>query len=634
MKEEKSKVDELNESLYSRTSYTPPSDKHHSLGKGSEAEVEGKWDSPALDDMIQERRKEDRHQSPLKKFFLFSIIFVAGASLLAGYVYFGGANFVSTKNVDIQVTGPVSIPAGEPLILTVTVVNKNNAELETANLSIQYPEGTRDPADTSKALTREMVVLGSVKAGGENSQTFRSAIYGERGEIKTIRLTVQYKVEGSNATFYKDKVYEISIGDTPVAIGIAQPAGVTSGDIFSSTITIAANSTEVIRNVIIKAEYPYGFSAIDSIPEPTSGDNVWNIGDLSPGDKKKITIRGSIVGEDNEERTFRFYAGVADPENPTQLKVPLVSASQTLAIARPTVGLSLILNGQSDLEYVAPAGQSVQATLRFKNNSLEKLLNARVTVKFSGNALDKFSINPQDGGFYNSGASEITWDSNDTPALEEILPGESGQVTFRVASLATLPPGTRNPSIDLTGHISATSLGAPDVVSNVTRTVKIASEVSLSGRSLYSRGAFTNTGPIPPKVDAPTTYTVVLNLGNTQNDINESKVTMRLGANVKWAQAAQGENVTYDTNTNTVTWNVGTLASGAGSSLPGREASFQVTLTPSIGQIGSAPSLVTGITFAGTDSFTSEKTSVAISSINTRISADPTYTQGDEVVVK
>ncbi len=170
---------------------------------------------------------------------------------------------------------------------------------------------------------------------------------------------------------------------------------------------------------------------------------------------------------------------------------------------------------------------------------------------------------------------------------------------------------------------------------SASQTVKISSAVNLAGKALYSRGPFKNTGPLPPKAEATTTYTIIFDLGNTQNDVGHALLTARLGPNVSFLSGGtSGDVVSYDASSNTVMWNVDTLASGAGFSKPLREAVFQVALKPSIGQIGAVPTLVSGISFSGTDTFANLPVTATIPIITTRLSSDAAFVQGDDTVVK
>jgi hypothetical protein len=101
-----------------------------------------------------------------------------------------------------------------------------------------------------------------------------------------------------------------------------------------------------------------------------------------------------------------------------------------------------------------------------------------------------------------------------------------------------------------------------NLTGNAVKFAPAGTEVTLTSRALFSTGPFTNTGTLPPKAEEETTYTVLFTTGNTQNDIENARVTAVLGPNVSWVSAS-GEDISYNPSNNTVTWNLGTLASGA-----------------------------------------------------------------------
>lgn len=636
MNDDKSKVDELSESLYSRTRTQDVIDHRSTLREEEGTSVNQGWDTPSIDEMVMKERRKTEQHSTLKKVFFVAVLFFVCAMGVAGYIFFKGGNYVSSKNVDITVSGPTSVNAGETIELGVQVENKNNADLKEATLYIQYPEGTRDPEDSTLPLTRDRQVLGEIKAGRDAAYHMRAILFGEKGETKQIKLTVEYKVTGSNATFSKEKVYDIGIGNTPVSLDAELPQLVTSGETFETKLTILANSSEILKNVIIKAEYPYGYTFVDSAPTAqTNNKNVWVVGDLAPGDKKTITIRGQLSGQDEEERTFRFYAGVANNEDVNVFDTPLAFITETVPIKKPNISLNLQINSGNSESAVAPAGQNISATLEYRNNMPTNLQNIRIVARLSGSALDRNKVVSQ-GGFYDSNTNTITWDYNNTPSLSTLAPGDRGYLSFNFSSLPEVS-SLKNQQITIEASITGTPSGSfsPLTIKD-SQSVKIASEVNLTARSLYTRGPFKNTGPIPPHAEEETTYTIVFDVRNTQNDINNAKVTAQLGSNVKWLgkTSPNSENISYDEIHKTLTWDLGTLVSGSGFDAVGREAAVQISITPSLGQVNSAPILVTNIKFTGVDSFTSAAISTSAEAVTTRTVSDPSFIQGNEIVTR
>jgi hypothetical protein len=80
----------------------------------------------------------------------------------------------------------------------------------------------------------------------------------------------------------------------------------------------------------------------------------------------------------------------------------------------------------------------------------------------SGNALDKTSVMPQAGGFYDSGNNKIIWDKDGEPRLEFLAPGDKGVVSFTFASLAQINNFSKNQQI----NIDTTIYGVPQGGSN------------------------------------------------------------------------------------------------------------------------------------------------------------------------
>ncbi len=634
---EQSRVDRLDANLYSRTRYRNPLEKRSVMSAGETPSVESDWHGEKLDDLLAHERRVDEAHPFLKKFFIFAVLFFIAAVAIAALVFFGGVNFVSSKNVDITVVGPAEVSAGEIVNLGVTIENKNNTDLELVNFSVQFPQGSRDPKDSSKSLTYSREDIGVIGAGDEEARNVSIVLLGSKGEQKEIKFSVEYKVKGSNATFYKDKLYTVTIGNTPLSIKITNPNMVSAGEIFTTEIAVTLNSQEPLKNAILRAEYPYGFAVTESTPSASAADNVWTLGDLAPGVTKKVKIKGRMSGENQDERTFRFYVGVGEGGDNPNFKTVILSDQDTILIERPAIALSILLNGESAPNYTAPAGKTVRVSARFKNNLPDKVLNPRLEVKLNGAALDKASVVAESGGSYSPSTGRISWSIFNLDQKSELNPGEDGEVAFSFASQPSTALFSSAQEIGLVFTFTGTPVGNLEALSvDETRLLKIAAQVSLNSASVYSTGPFVNSGPKPPKVGETTTYTVTLSAGNTQGTVTDAKVTGRLGSNVKWlsAKSFSSEDITYDEKANTVTWKIGTLAPGAGFSAPAREVSFQVALTPAAVQAGKAATLFTGILFNGTDAETARAITLTNPALTTTLPSDPSYAPGDDVVVK
>ena len=159
--------------------------------------------------------------------------------------------------------------------------------------------------------------------------------------------------------------------------------------------------------------------------------------------------------------------------------------------------------------------------------------------------------------------------------------------------------------------------------------------MEISSKSFRSVGSFTNTGPIPPKADVESTYTINWTLTNTTNDLKDTLVSATLPVGVSWKGEVSpvSERISYNPDTRVVSWNVGNVSSGVGFTYSPKSVSFKLGIIPSINQIGTAPPLLSQATVTATDTYT-ETPIGAVSSVATTQYSDSSYKNGDDVVVK
>ena len=83
-----------------------------------------------------------------------------------------------------------------------------------------------------------------------------------------------------------------------------------------------------------------------------------------------------------------------------------------------------------------------------------------------------------------------------------------------------------------------------------------------------------------------------------------------------------------------IVWDIGSIGAGKGISSSAREVSFQVTILPSLSQVGLTPVLVKNISIEGEDNFTDTIIKYSVKDLTTRIGTDPLFSLGKGEVVK
>lgn len=635
MEFEKSRLERLKRSLYSRDSSTVPKEKRTPVS-GREYTVPNDWGTKPSFELSPEMTQK-KNNSFFNKFLLIAVIFFVGALGVASFIFFGGLNMISSNNVDIKITGPSSISSGEELNFNLSVVNQNRTNLENVVLFIDYPGGTQSVEKAGEALSRDKVDLGTLENGVNKDHAVRALLFGEKGAVKSIKLRIEYKVSGSNAVFSKEKSYDVSIGSSPLLLNVSYPKEVNSGQEVTFTLDVTSNSSVVIQNTLVKIEYPYGFTYKDSSIKPLRDNMLWNIGDLKNGDKKTLTVTGVLVGQNMEDRSFRISLGT--PTNPSakDFETDLALEQATIGIRKSFFDLSVTAsNGQNN---IAEIGQNVPINISWKNTLPDNIINTTIVAKLSGNVFDRSKVTTSDGGFYRSSDNTITWDKNSSNNLGDISPGESGRASFSVISLSNPAQvrGIKNPFINIRLDMSGSRIGsdASSVSSSQDVTIKFNSILGLTSKSYRSIGPFTNTGPVPPRADQESTYTVTWTLTNSFNDLKETTVVATLPVNIVWKGevSPSGERVVYNPDSRTVTWSVGNISAGAGFAYSPRTVSFKVGVTPSINQVGSIIDILSGVSARASDTFTEQNLNASAGITNTHFS-DPSFKTGDDIVVK
>lgn len=579
--------------------------------------------------------------SIFKKFFTFSMVFFGLALIFAAYIFFGGGNIVSNDNINISILGNAFTAGGEDLPLQIEIENKNNAALELVDMIVEYPKGALN--DFSKDTERIRETIGTIPAGRISSNNVKVNLFGEQGSTKPIKVSIEYRLEGSNSIFVKEKDYAVSISSAPINLSVSAPTEISPNQEISFLVKVALNSTRSSSsNILLKSDYPPGFSFTSAVPTPSVGDNLWNLGELAPGAEREIKITGRMVDvEDGEEKSFHFFTGAPDDSDKSVVGVVFNSLAHTILVKKPFIQARLLVNGIYQNEYAASAKTNIQGTIQWVNNLDTKINDVEIRAKITGNALDKRKV-AANNGFYDSASDTIIWDKNSYAKFAEINPGDSGDATFSLfpvpifSSQGILSDPTIKIEISIVGKQPLEGNAINTVNDSDLKTIKIISDLTLANKILYSTGAFTNTGPIPPKAEKETTYTVFWSLSNTANTISNAKVISTLPSFVKFVGTVSpaGEDVKFNPSTREVVWNVGSVARGANITTLPKEVSFQVSINPSLSQIGSIPTLTNDTVLTGHDDFANVDVRVARSSLTTKLLNDQSFYSGSEIVVE
>ena len=632
-KDKLNKLEELKNKLFTKN-YEVKTSRLDSFSSNNK-NVQDSWNDKEEVE-IGTRVKKLKRKAQTRRFFIFSIIFFLIAIGYAGYVYLKGGNTVSNKNIDISVMGNSFTTGGEDFPLVIGITNRNTSSLELVDLVVEYPKGS--VGDSSADTERIRESIGTIPAGTEHNESLKIVLFGQQGDVREVKISIEYRISGSNAIFVKDKLYDVTINSSPISLSLDAPTEISPNQKLTLNVKETLNSTKAMPGMLVKLDYPFGFQFESATPAPTYDNDVWDLGSLAPGEDHNITITGKMVNVfEGEQKTFHVTSGSQSSTDKSIVGVTFNSVEKTISIQKPFIEAKLYVNGVYKSEYASDTMTPIGGEIRWVNNLSTKVNDVQISAKITGNALDRRTIDPKEG-FYNSIDNSINWNKDFNSKFAEINPGDAGSVSFSFSPLASVD-SVSNPSINIEISIS----GKEPLEGNVTKTInsvdsqiiRITSGLGLATKALYYSGSFTNSGPIPPVAEKETTYTINWSLSNTTNSISNAIVSSSLPAWVRFVGtiAPTTEDLKYDPDSRQIVWNIGSISKNVSSSGKSREVSFQVALSPSLSQVNQAPVLINSAILTGYDDFAKVNIKVSRNSLNTILINDPAFPANGSRVV-
>ncbi len=572
--------------------------------------------------------KGKRHVRLASVFFIAASIFFLISLVATGYFFYVGSNVVSVDKVTVDIQGPTTVAGGDTIPFSLAITNRNPVAIDNAIIEIHFPTGTRNASDVLSAYPRFIENLGTIPSGATVTRSIKVIVFGGAGQDLVLPVSFSFDTTGSNATFLKKSSYTLAISSTPLSVSVDTLTETVSGKPLTITLMVRSNATVPLGNVVLTGSFPFGF-VVNSSSIPLNNSSFL-IGTLLPGASKTVTLTGTLTGQDKEQRVFHFTVGTAETSQDQNLAVTYMTQDAQVTIVAPFLNTTLTLNGDTRANPVVAPGSFQNVSISYANTLATSITNAEVAVTISGPAVDYDSIRA-DSGFYRSIDHTIVFNRDTDPALAVLAPGAVGVGAF---SFSTLPVGSlaSAPTITLSISVSGTRVGqtnVPEQVSaSVTKIVKVSTSVGLSASALHSSGPFSASGPIPPRADQMTIYTIIWNVRNEGSAVAGGSMSATLPNYVSYTGTTTGMgSFSYDTTSRTVSWNTGDLTQGASA-----QGAFQVALTPSTSQQGTAPKLTGDVSFSGYDRFAGVQVTATADPVTTETSRDPGYVPANALV--
>jgi hypothetical protein len=529
-------------------------------------------------------RPERKQRPVLLWFFLGSCAFAALMFVVMSFSLLGSGSAVSNQKIDIEILGKSFAQGGEELEFQVVVRNRNNAQLELADLSLEYPMS----GDSDVRVSEDRRDLGTISATSERVELFDIKLFGAKDATVPITARLEYRVAGSKSIFVKETTFPVVLRSAPMDLQITGPDTIAKDQQLTYTITLSSQSQERLPQTALRVEYPVGFAPTKFSVEPDVGKNIWKLGDTLSGDSKTIEITGKLSGAvADQSLSLRAYVGQQSSTNERVIDTLYASESKQLLVTSSFLDTVLAVNGNSADSVAVSQGSNIAGTVVLRNVAGARVRDIEVTAHLEGGLYNPQTVRAR-GGFYDSNKNTITWTGTTGSPAQILDPNQSETLEFELeqSSQSTTPLVVK---ISIKGIAVDGSVYRVEDVDSIT--VRRAATVGISSSVVH------RSGPLPAVVGQTTTYTATITINPPASSLSDVTVVTSIPNYVTWNNVVspQQQSVRYTPANGGIAWNVGTVSSQS------RSLSFDISVTPSITQTDEILSLIGDVSLSAFD---------------------------------
>ena len=434
------------------------------------------------------------------------------------------SNLVVTKVVDNAAAN-----VGESVVFTVTVTNNGPDAATNVEIEDKLPTGytlvnSTPSQGTYNENTGEWTV-GTIANGSSATLNVAGTVLatGDYGNTATVSELDQNDPDNSNntaSTFVNAPRADIGLSKV---VDISRP---NVGDEVEITVTVVNNGPNDASNVEITYLLPNGLEYVSDNPTQgayTSSNGLWSIGNIQNGDTETITIRAKVLADGSYENTSIVTDLVEHDE--------VESNDNAFVEVFPTQADILV---EKVVDNGGPnVGENVIFTVTVTNNGPDAATGITLQDELP-NGYTFLLADASQGGFNNS---------NDIWTVGNLLNGQSA--TLNITAVVKSDGTYTN-----TASLVNVDQFDPDLTNN---------EASSTPRPQRADVTLSKTvdNANPNPGDVITFLVTAFNIGPDAASGVQVVDQLPSGYNLESAFASQG---TFDTNTKT--WNVGTLGDG------------------------------------------------------------------------
>ncbi|TSC84706.1 MAG: Uncharacterized protein G01um101413_90 [Parcubacteria group bacterium Gr01-1014_13] len=559
------------------------------------------------------RKRYHNNYQHAKKLFIFDLALFAFSLILLGSTMFLWLWKPSlTTSIDVSMSlGNERIKSGQEVYLTIKYKNKSKFKLNNVSLALHLPEGfIIDRSKTSKDTFSDDFIfpaIKEIKAGATGQAEIYGWFWSEPNKEELLIANLSYEPENNPGREQKLSSFVSRMPDSVLAGKLTMTTSTLPNANIKFTYTLTNSSNREVNNISVI--------------------NNWNADVMSEKETKNIllsagsskVIEGQFVTP-NKSGSFTF--SVTPQVIINNHVVPQAPATKELRVFAPQV----ISNARSleNSGYAEP-GQALPIEIKWQNKSDFKLQN--ITLHLSSNlqsVVDWKKTARENGAKVET--TGIFFDSSSRTQLSNGNPGSADTFTVKIYLLPSFNLSEAEkinleiyPAVK--GHVSEAP-GQQFSQDGSRARIPLATEVDFDIETRYytAEGDQLGRGPLPPRVGKTTKYWILVKITNTTNAINEATFSTSLPVGVEFTgkqSTSIGPQLDYNNADRTISWRYNTLPANSQTGLY-----FEVSVTPSVAQIGQNILLTNSLQFSATDEFIGKKFNLSHAPLNNALRSD------------
>lgn len=566
---------------------------------------------------------------------IFIVVIIALIAYFAYLYFFSQGN--DSSALELSINAPEKVVVGEEFSYSIDYINPSKFSLEQIRLEVQYPDNF---VFIGSSITPESGNYGwdlpNMRGNERASLTITGKLISPPDSINLISARLNYvpvnfssnfKKEASSSTIVKGVGFSVNLDvnntafinqENEMTLTLSNVENNYLGD-FNLSFT-PAEQVDVWLATSTEAVVDEDETTAEKIKITKSRGLNWQISGLNKEtDRYKIPIVFKI-GEDAEtaDITVKLEKKLEDGQAYTFWEKTI-----SPDLVKSDLNLTMLVNGDKN-DSATGFGQTLNYSLSYSNQGESSFQDVLVMAVLDGNFLDWNSVESDTPGEVREGS--IVWTKEELPALEEIEPGQSGQIDFSI-NLSDWQEDDLGQDLDIISYAQYSFNNKPikgdDNKSN-TVISKINSDLNLVEQIRYfdNDNIPVGSGPLPPKVGQKTGFKVYWTINNNLHELNNLKVVLDLPSYVAWdgKSSTNVGNLSYNNGTHQVSWDIGRLPT----SVYQITADFGISITPGEADLNKILILSPGSVITALDTETQDE-------INKKTAPETTKLEDDDI---